>query len=122
MFSEFDARCLAPGSRPISHRVVRDCRPTRAREALAAKNSLTAADAKLVEDAFEIRLSKRHDRLSPALRHAGAVRQKLRHDTPRCIDAGVREGDRIRLGSPFRHCARHQFPVSLGEIAVAPLP
>ena len=40
--------------------------------------------------------------LSPPLRHAGAVRQKLRHDTPRRIDAGVREGDRIRRTGEYR--------------------
>ena len=66
--------------------------------------------------------SMRANALSSPLRHAGAVRQKLRHDPPRCIDAGVREGDRIGLGGPFRLGACNQFPVALGEIDIAPLP
>ncbi len=66
---------------------------------------------------------RRRARAGQALpfRHTRAVRQQLGHDPARRVHAGVRQDRRIAIRRAFRHRARHQLAVALGQIGVARL-
>ena len=81
-----------------------------AREALAAKNSLTASDAKLVEDAFEHRLSELElsDRAAPLSNESGTQAQDaIASDNPsqaKDIDKSV-----LAIAAPRRYRNREHL-------------